>query len=172
MDVFKAAEKLMSMDEQAWARHANAWSVFSRIPALPLIALAIWSRVWIGWWCLLPLLLVVIWTWLNPRIFPPIYADDPRLQQAGYSWAYKGVNGERLFLNRKTHPVPLHHQRIAYLLTTISILGIPILGFGLYQLDFWATLCGLVVAVGAKIWFVDRMVWMYSDMKEQGGAEL
>lgn len=39
-----------NMSEDAWARHANPWSVWTRIAtALPLLILAVWSRVWLGW---------------------------------------------------------------------------------------------------------------------------
>ena len=48
------------MDDDSWARHANPWSVWTRVPILPLLALAIWSRSWIGWWAVLPVLLLVV----------------------------------------------------------------------------------------------------------------
>ncbi|MCP2204036.1 hypothetical protein LX90_007765 [Lentzea flava] len=37
--------------------------------------LAIWSRDWIGWWCLLPVAVVVVWLFVNPSAFPPV---EPR----------------------------------------------------------------------------------------------
>jgi hypothetical protein len=52
-DVFKSLERLMSMDDRVWRRHANPWSGWTRVTALPLLVLAIWSRVWIGWWAVL-----------------------------------------------------------------------------------------------------------------------
>nr|WP_238997445.1 DUF6653 family protein [Mycolicibacterium sp. CBMA 361] len=36
------------MTDAAWRRHANPWSVWTRFAAIPLMMLAIWSRVW-GW---------------------------------------------------------------------------------------------------------------------------
>ena len=59
MDVFRFAERLMSMDDEAWARHANPWSAWTRFSCGPFIVLAIWSRVWLGWWALLPLALAL-----------------------------------------------------------------------------------------------------------------
>jgi hypothetical protein len=35
------------MTEDAWKRHANPWSVWTRFAAIPLMILAIWSRVWL-----------------------------------------------------------------------------------------------------------------------------
>jgi len=161
MDVFEFSEKLMSMDDETWTRHANPISVYSRFTCLPLIALAIWSRVWIGWWCLLPLVLTIAWVWINPRIAKPVEPDDVQAS----SWAYRGVMGERIFLDRKNSPIPEHHMKMGYLLTALSVIGVLILIFGLYQLNIWAVVCGMVAAVGAKTWFVDRMVWLYDDRK-------
>ena len=155
MDVFKLSERLMSMDDETWARHANPWSVYSRFTCLPLIVLAIWSRVWIGWWSLIPLALALFWTWYNPRAFPPIDKTD--------GWAFKGTQGERLFLNRKRVPIPPHHQAMATRLTLLSMAGVVIIIYGLVVLNPWATLCGLLLAIITKVWFVDRMVWMFDD---------
>lgn len=127
MDVFKLAERLMAMDDAAWARHANPWSFWTRVPILPLLVLAVWSRTWIGWWCLLPIGLVVAWTFINPRAFgPPERTDD---------WTSKGVMGERLFLARKTNPIPRHHERWGLGLSAIAGLGVLPLIYGLWALD-------------------------------------
>jgi hypothetical protein len=57
-DVFRSLERLMAMDDRVWRRHANPWSGWTRVTALPLLVLAIWSRVWIGWWAMLAVWLV------------------------------------------------------------------------------------------------------------------
>ena len=158
MDIFAAAERLMAMDERTWARHANPWSVWSRFSCLPLIALAVWSRDWLDWWCLLPVVGALLWARVNPRAFPPPETTN--------SWASKGTFGERVYLNRKQIPIPEHHLRASRVLTAVSALGAVILILGLVALDLWATLCGLILAMGAKAWFVDRMVWLYEDMKD------
>ncbi|MEM8952186.1 MAG: DUF6653 family protein [Pseudomonadota bacterium] len=157
MDIFKLSENLMSMDDETWARHANPWSVYSRFTCLPLIVLALWSRVWIGWWSLVPLALALFWTWYNPRAFPPSDKKD--------GWAFKGTQGERLFLNRRRVPIPNHHQSMAKILTLLSSIGLGILIYGVVVLDPWATLFGLLFAITTKVWFVDRMVWMYDEQQ-------
>ncbi|MBX9255391.1 hypothetical protein H1Q63_15855 [Desmonostoc muscorum CCALA 125] len=48
----------------------------------------VWSRVWLGWWSLIPVTIAVLWMWLNPRIFPK--------PQSTYHWISKGVLGERV----------------------------------------------------------------------------
>ena len=154
--IFGATERAMAMDEAAWARHANPWSVWTRVAILPLAALAIWSRVWIGGLALVPLATLIIWVWLNPRAFPPPLRTD--------HWAAKATFGERVLLNRAREPIPDRHRRAAGLLSIVSALGLPPLAWGLWALDFWAVLCGLLLVLGGKLWFLDRMVWLYDDM--------
>ena len=158
MDLFRATERGMAMSDAVWMRHANPWSVWTRFSCLPLIVLAIWSRVWLGWWALLPITLACLWTWWNPRAFPPPEKTD--------NWASKGTFGERVFLNRRTVPIPDHHVRWAMVLGFGSAVGIIPLVWGLWSLDVTMTLLGLVLVVLPKIWFVDRMVWLYEDMKD------
>ena len=148
----------MSMDDEAWARHANPWSVYSRFTCLPLIVLAIWSRAWIGWWSLVPLAAALAWTWYNPRAF-----GRP---ESTCGWASRGTFGERVFLRRSEYAIPPHHLRMAWVLTGVSVLGAVVLVFGLVVLNPWATVCGVVLTVGGKLWFVDRMVWLFQDMQD------
>jgi len=150
----------MAMDETAWARHANPLSFYTRIPILPLAALAIHARVVIGWWCLVHLFAHAVSTFLNPRVFPPPERRD--------SYAARGVLGERLFLARARNPIPRRHSVAAHVLTGVSAAGVPILVYGLVALEPFATLAGLVLVVGAKLWFVDRMVWLHDEMARAG----
>lgn len=158
MDIFKAAENLMRMDDEAWARHANPWSGYTRIAASVPIFVAFWSAQWIGWWSLLPIVVVIAWVFVNPRLWP---APD-RVE----TWIGAGVLGERVWLNRKSVPVPAHHARFANLTTAISALFFLIAVYGFIAGDFWAAFCGWFSAVLAKCWFIDRMVWLWSDMKD------
>jgi len=159
MDIFSFAEKVMSMDDESWGRHSNPWSVWSRLSCLPLLVLALWSRYWIGWWSLLPIAAALFWTWYNPRAFAPPAQTT--------SWASRGTFGERLFLSRKTTPVPQHHVKVSHLLTAVMMIGMVVLCYGVVTLNFWATMCGLVAAIGGKLWFVDRMVWLFEDMQSE-----
>jgi hypothetical protein len=144
------------MDDAAWARHANPWSVWTRVPILPFLALAIWSRAWIGWWALLPVLLLLAWTWVNPRLFPP-----PR---STANWGARAVLGERLWIARHELPVPSRHRRLPHLLNAAAAAGALLLAYGLIWLVPWAALAGFVVAFGAKMLFLDRMVRLVGDM--------
>ncbi|MEQ8656442.1 MAG: hypothetical protein RIC24_03930 [Hyphomicrobiales bacterium] len=154
-DFFQRTEKAMGMSDATWQRHANPWSGWTRIPILPLLALAIWSRDWIGWWCLAPTIALIAWTFVNPRAFPPPPSTD--------NWMSQGVLGERVFLARKTEPIPHHHANWGIGLSVVAALGLPPLVYGLWALEVWPALLGLTLTVGAKMWFLDRMVWLLAD---------
>ncbi|MDB5533692.1 MAG: hypothetical protein JWO28_2007 [Hyphomicrobiales bacterium] len=59
------------MTDEAWQHHANPWSVYTRLAAIPAGILAIWSRTWLGWWALIPVALVIVWLCLNPAVTEP-----------------------------------------------------------------------------------------------------
>ena len=149
---------LFRMDERARRRHSNPWSVYTRFSMIPLIALAFWSRVWIGWWALVPIIVVLAWVWFNPRIFP-----EPKSTN---NWASKGVAGEWVWKNRKEVPVPKRHLIVPNILSAVNAIGaIPFI-WGLVILAIWPTVIGGIVMFISKLWFCDRMVWLYEDMKD------
>ncbi|QPH53675.1 DUF6653 family protein [Pontivivens ytuae] len=156
MDIFKGAERLMGMDDAAWARHANPWSGWTRAANAPLIVLAIWSRTWLGWWALVPLGLCILWMFLNPRAFAPPRDYD--------EWMSRGTLGERIWLDRANRDIPRHHRTAANISTLISALGIVPLAYGLWVLDAGWTLAGFALSLGGKMWFIDRMVWLHADL--------
>ena len=155
MDYAKRIERMMGMDDAAWARHSNPWSGWTRIPILPLLALTIWSRVWVGWWCLVPIALLIAWTWLNPRVFAAPKSTD--------NWMSQAVLGERIWLARKENAIPRHHARAAAVLNLCAVSGLLVLIYGLYVLDIWAATLGTILVVIFKMWFLDRMVWLFRD---------
>lgn len=152
----KIASKLMSMSDEVWRRHANPWSGWTRILTFPLWFLAFWSWTWIGWWCLAPIIVLSAWTWLNPRIFKP-FSDDRQ-------WITRAVLGEQLFIHRKNDPISKHHVRAAHWLTLFS--GISAVGaiVGFITKEFYLALGGWILCVTFKLWFCDRMAWIYENM--------
>jgi hypothetical protein len=149
---------VFQMDDEAWRRHANPWSVWTRNTVPPLLILAFWSRVWLGWWSVLAVTAALLWTWLNPRLFSPPDSME--------SWTSKGVLGERIWLNRKEVPVPEHHRSVPTLLSAISGIGVGIIIWGVANLKLWPTAFGTAVLYFGNLWHFDRMVWLYEDMKE------
>ena len=158
MNVLKWAEKTMSMDEETWQRHANPWSVYTRFTTLPLITLAFWSRTWFDSFYLIFIALSLFWVWLNPRLF--------KVPKGTNNWASMGTFGERIYLNRKNETIPDHHLNTCQLLQVLSAMGLPFFIYGLYSLDVWIVILGNLWIMTFKAWFVDRMVWLYMDMKD------
>ena len=152
------AEKVMGMDASTWSRHTNPWSGWSRLSTLPLLAAAIWSRVWFGWSALIPIAVVILWTWLNPRLFPAPRSTD--------NWMSRGVIGEQLWLSSAPYTLPDHHDRMARLLSLASLIGVLVLAYGLIDLDPGFTLAGVATTMLSKLWFLDRMVWLAQDAEE------
>ncbi|OIP75516.1 MAG: hypothetical protein AUK06_01615 [Parcubacteria group bacterium CG2_30_36_18] len=149
---------LFKMDEKARRRHSNPWSVYSRFSMIPLLGLAFWSRAWLNWWALAPIMFVLLWVWLNPRIF-----SEPKSTK---NWASKIVLGEWVWMNRKNVPVPVHHRYAPNILSAVGAIGtIPFI-WGVFMLEIWPALLGGIVIVISKLWFADRMVWLYEDMKD------
>ena len=96
MDIVLGAERVMGKDDAVWLRHANPWSVWTRIMTpLPLLIAAAFSRIWLGWGALVPIAVVMVWICLNPRLFAA-----PRDFR---SCAAQGVLGERVFLRKRRH---------------------------------------------------------------------
>ena len=147
------------MDDISWERHANPWSVWTRLPILPLLCLVIWNRHAIGLWTFALIAGLAIWAWVNPRIFP-----RPAVTE---SWASRAVMGERVWLARKAKPIPAHHALWAGILSIAPVIGLLPLAWGMLWLEIWPALFGLAVILGAKLWFLDRMAWLYDDMARQ-----
>jgi hypothetical protein len=156
--------KAFGLEGDAWQRHANPWSVYTRIPIPPLLAAAIWTRTWIGWRSLVPVGLVCAWTAINPRAFPPPRSLD--------HWASKGVLGETYWGNRKDLAVPPRHQVAPNVLAAVSAVGVPFVARGLIVRDGWMVLFGLAVQMAGKIWFIDRMAILYDDVAPAGAADV
>jgi hypothetical protein len=150
---------VMRMDEQAWERHANPWSVWTRIASAPFLMLALWSIHWIGWWAVLPLGAFALWYWLNPRIFPPPASTR--------SWAARAVMGERVYILSTLHPISVYHRNAATLLSIGSAIGGLLMAAGLIAAEPWVYLAGCIGAGLCKLWFLDRLVWLYDDMARE-----
>jgi hypothetical protein len=144
--------KAFGMTDEAWRRHANPWSVYSRFAAIPAMILAIWSRVQLGWWSLAPVGLVVIWLWLNPHVFPPV--TTPR------SWAAKGIYGEKLWLQEPAS-VPRDYRVVLRWVAVPGFCGFVLLIWGLVQLLVWPTIFGATLIVLAQLWRIDRLGMLY-----------
>ena len=144
--------------QEDWLRHANPWSVATRFIILPFLILVIWSRIWIGWYSLIFIILLIIWSLVNPKLFHRYTKIN--------NWWSKSVIGEYFWINRDDIPVPKYHYKIIKILTFLQTVGGIILILGLYKLDMLLTFIGTISIYFSKMWFLDRMVWIYENMKD------
>ena len=156
MGVISRVAGTFRMTDDVWRRHANPWSVWTRFAAIPLVILAIWSRVWLGWWCLVPIAVVMVWPWANPRVFAPV--ETPK------SWTSKGIYGEKLWLKERDR-VPPDHLRVLRLLVPVGTAGLVLLIYGLVRLQLWPTAFGASLIVLAQLWRIDRLVVFYEGTR-------
>ena len=147
------------MDDAAWPRHANPWSVWTRASVLPLVNFAVWSREWPGPWSWVAIAASVVWMWINPRILRRPESMDNR--------ASRGVLGQRVWLNRDVTPVPQRHRIAPHVLNGVTTIGTAFGVWGLVTLAVWPTLLGSVLIYCGKLWFLDLMVWLYEDVIAQ-----
>lgn len=150
--------QFFGLNEKGWERHANPWSVWTRFTVLPVLVLAIWSRVWFAEWSLIFIAAAILWMFINPRFFPRPRSTD--------NWASMGVMGERVWLKRNEISIPEHHRLIPHLINLGSVFGLVFLIWGLIDLDVPLTLLATVTVQLSKLWFIDRMVWLYLEMKD------
>ena len=151
--------RLFGLKGEAWMRHANPVSGWTRFAVLPLLAVAIWSRDWIGWWSLLPIALSLVFMVVNPLLFPKPASTR--------NWASKGVFGERIWADRTNVELPdqFRSSPVAKVTYLFQVVGMAVLAYGLVELDLVAVVAGLVIVQCAKAWFIDRMVLLFEDMK-------
>jgi len=158
MTIERKIARLFNLSGDNWMKHSNPVSVWTRYSVLPFIVLAFWSREWIGPWCLIPGLVSMLWMFFNPILF-----KKPRSTR---NWASKAVLGERVYLNRDKiqippgHDIPLHG-----ILNTISSVGLILAIWSCIYYSVWGAVLGVCLVYLGKSWFLDRMVWLYEDMK-------
>lgn len=149
---------MVVLSDETWRRHANPWSVWTRYAAFPVLVASLWSRMWFGWWAVFPVAVVVAWLIWNPRAFPPPASTN--------NWASKAVLGERIWVGLKEDEVPPHHRVAPRVAAFFSAVGAVALIWGLVMLDAPVTVLAMLLVIAAKTWFVDRMVWLFDDMKD------
>jgi hypothetical protein len=150
--------RAFALDDATWLRHANPWSVILRFTVLPVLIGAFWSRSWLGWWAVVPIASALLWTGVNPRIFPAPQSLD--------HWTSKAVLGERIWMDRDAVPVPVYHRIVPNILSLISGTGMLFVLWGVLVLDPWPTVFGTALVYLGKVWFLDRMVWLWEDMQD------
>lgn len=151
--------RLFGLAGDSWMRHANPWSVWTRFAGVPLLAAAVWSRVWLGWWSLLPIALAVVFVAVNPLLFPE--------SRSTRNWASQGVFGERVWSERDEVEIPrqFRESRVPTVTVAYQLAGLAVLVYSLVTLDLLGVISGLAIGAIAKAWYIDRMVLLYEDVK-------
>jgi len=157
MSIEKRIARIFRLTDDNWMKHANPWSVWTRYSVLPLIILAFWSRAWIGWWSVIPILISLAWMFFNPVFF--------KKAKSTKNWASKAVLGERVWSNRNKINVPEYHKALPKILNGISSAGMILSIWAIVTLSTWPAILGIALAYLGKSWYLDRMVWIYEDMK-------
>ena len=159
MTLEKQIAKIFNLKNDNWMKHANPWSIWTRFATLPFLILAIWSRIWLSWYSLIPILVLVLWLIINPTLFKKPKTFD--------NWGSKSVLGEKFWSERKQKSVPKYHKIPILILTILQTLGGIILIIGLWKLAIYFTIIGTIIVYFSKMWFLDRMVWIYEDMNKK-----
>jgi len=150
---------VFNLTDENWMKHANPISVWTRYSVLPIILFSVWSRLWIDWWCLVPTTVSLLWMFFNPVLF--------KKPKSTKNWASKGVLGERVFLNRDKVNIPEHHcTPLHSLLNTISFIGLLLAIWSIVYYSLIGAIAGVALTYLGKSWYLDRMVWLYEDMKD------
>lgn len=156
-----AADSMMAHD--SWRRHANPWSVWTRLATVPFIAAAIYSRVWLGWWSLLAFLAVAIWLWLNVRIFAPVTKAD--------RWESRAIFGEWLWINRARLDLPPNLLHAAFAPLAASFVAAAVGAFGVIWLEPWPTLVGSIGVIAGQFWFLSALAALFDAAGDDVGSD-
>lgn len=70
-------------------------------------------------------------------------------------------------MQRGDIPIPQHHLRLISILNVLQTLSVIILAIGLWKLNLYLTIYGMTTIYLSKMWFLDRMVWLYEDTENQ-----
>jgi len=68
-------------------------------------------------------------------------------------------------MNRDTIDVPDIHKTTPKILNGISSVGMLLSILAIITLSIWPAILGVALAYLGKSWYLDRMVWLYEDMK-------
>ncbi|MDF1695779.1 MAG: hypothetical protein P1U56_08115 [Saprospiraceae bacterium] len=150
--------KLCGKKAKTLAKNTNPFNVLTQYLLLPILIVLLWNRQWLGWIYIFPLVLIMYWLIFNP-VFPK-YSSKNR-------WASKAILGTDIYLNRDKIPIPTHHKIvILQFLQVIFFCGVVgSIGSAIYYSICGVTI-GMTVAYLTRSWILDRMVWLYEDMKD------
>jgi hypothetical protein len=63
-------------------------------------------------------------------------------------------------------PVPERHRTVPSILSAVSGTGMLFVVWGVFWFDPWPTVFGMALVSCRKRWFLDRMVWLWEDIRD------
>lgn len=139
--------KLSKITDTMWRRHANPWSVWSRLLTTPLIYLPFWNRSWKQG------LAIATWMMANPFLFP-----EPRNKQ---SWAARAIRGDRRWTRELPRDAGLGIQTAAVAAAAGGC-------YAAHRHRFWPTIASAVAVLACNVWFLDRMTRYGGGTRQEG----
>ncbi|RDI45235.1 DUF6653 family protein [Nocardia mexicana] len=153
MSTTQITANTFGLNDENWRKHANPWSVWSRMAAFAVMLAAIYLRDVLGWWTLAVLVGGVAFMFANTRMFRPI--DVPS------RWDERGIYGERLWTEKAPAAEP--HRRAISAIIGIAGVGLPLIGWGLVSVQIWPTVFGWTLVFISQLWQIDRFVAIYDS---------
>jgi hypothetical protein len=141
--------RLAELSDLVWRRHANPWSVWTRLLSVPLVFVPFWTRSRSQGAA------VAAWMAINPVAFP-----EPRDRN---EWAARAIRGERLWVAARRRDASF----------AIQAVGSAALLVGCYtayrRRPAPTAACALAVMV-CNGWFLDRMARQWGDDPESSSG--
>ena len=138
----------LQRNEAVWERRAHPLGFWIRLAVVPLLVATLWARQWIDPGFLIILLALVLLAWLAERAFPG--------PGAASSWPVRACLGERLVAEHRTLPMGVSNALLRTLVV-IGGIGTVIAVSGAILFDASLAVGGLVLMLGAKLVFFDRV---------------
>lgn len=142
--------------DRIWQRHANPWSVWTRIATHPLLYVPLWNRSWKQG------ALAAVWFGLNPVLFPEP-ADTT-------SWPARAVLGEAAWLEDALDDLraggPALRQRLRDPDTLFHAAGLAVFMptlYAAYRRRLGLTILGEAASLGLQLWSVHRMAKSFAN---------
>ena len=142
-------------------RHANPWSVWTRFTCVSLMALAVWSRTWIGWYCVIPIAAAFCCGPCSTR-----GCSTCRPQRGAGRPGVSSANGSSPIGPRSRSRCQFV-SAVPNVANAFSAIGLAIAVYGLVVLAVWPVVTGIVLVHTSKLWYIDRMVLLFDDVKHR-----
>lgn len=138
--------RVFGMSDRVWARHQSPWSVWTRAAILPVATVLIGAGEGLGPTRGAALAALVVFAWINPRLFPP--PRDPT------TWSARAVRGERRWAEARDDLSRAMQARLRRRLL-LSAVPIPVWLWALLADQAGLAFVAALATMGLKLRFLD-----------------